>query len=159
TKRSLETSAAENLRYPDAVRCGWIKPSDSRNRILEIVTSGKSGRSAWSTAPIDRVAPIDRAGPPGDSPGTGSALRSAEVTHRTSHRWRLPHAPLTTDHPGQEHQPELSDLHLVAAGQYGVVHRLTVDVGAVEAADVHDDEIAPLAAELRMPAGDGDVVE
>ena len=41
----------------------------------------------------------------------------------------------------------------------GGVDALAVEVGAVEAADVADDEAAALADELRVPAGHGHVVE
>src|SRR5699024_6728919 len=61
--------------------------------------------------------------------------------------------------PDQVDQPELADLHLVAVGQHGAVHRLAVDVGAVEAAHVDDLVAAVDLAELRMPAADGHVVE
>ena len=37
---------------PDGDRCGSIRPSDSKKRILEIVTSGKSWRSCARTSPI-----------------------------------------------------------------------------------------------------------
>ena len=40
--------------HRDAVRSGSISPSDSRNRILEMVTSGNSSRSSDSTSPIER---------------------------------------------------------------------------------------------------------
>ena len=49
-------SAEVNFRYPDGVRCGSIRPSASRNRILEIVTSENSGRSLASTSPMLRYA-------------------------------------------------------------------------------------------------------
>ena len=51
--RNRAQSYAVNLRYPDAARCGVTSPSASRKRILEMVTSGKSGRSRSRTAPID----------------------------------------------------------------------------------------------------------
>jgi hypothetical protein len=92
-----------NRRYPDAVRSGVTSPSASRNRIFEIVTSGKS--------------------------------------------------------PGQEHEAELADLHLVAVGQYRGVHRLAVHVGTVEAAHVDDLELGTLEAELRVAAAHRDVIE
>ena len=47
---------------------------------------------------------------------------------------------------GQEDQAELADLHLVTTGEDGLVDRLAVDVGAVQAADVDDDELATLAS-------------
>src|SRR6266542_6630056 len=37
-----------------------MSPSDSRNRILEMVTSGNSARSSASTSPIDRCARAGR---------------------------------------------------------------------------------------------------
>ena len=51
-KRSRSMSARVNLRYPDGVRAGSISPSDSKNLILEIVTSGNSARSRPMTSPI-----------------------------------------------------------------------------------------------------------
>src|SRR5699024_9256158 len=50
----------------------------------------------------------------------------------------------------QEHQPELTDLDLVAAGQRGLIHRLAVDVRSVETADIADDIFPALTAELRV---------
>src|ERR1700692_1063369 len=60
---------------------------------------------------------------------------------------------------GQERQSKLADLHLVAVRQHSRVHRFTVDVSAVEAADVDNLEFAAHASELGVPAADGDVVE
>src|SRR6202048_1790004 len=60
---------------------------------------------------------------------------------------------------GREHQAELADLHLVAVEQHRRLHRLSVDVGAVEATDVHNLEFVVLPSELRMPAAHGDIVE
>src|SRR5580693_4923218 len=60
---------------------------------------------------------------------------------------------------GREHQAELADLHLVAAEQHRRLHRLPVDVRAVEATDVHNLEFVVRPSELRMPAAHGDIVE
>src|SRR5690606_15965102 len=61
---------------------------------------------------------------------------------------------------GEEHQPELADLHLVAVlQQHRPVDPVAVDVGAVEAADVADREALRTAAELRVPTGHGHVIE
>src|SRR3954454_20771673 len=58
------------------------------------------------------------------------------------------------------HHPVLADLHLVAVAQHDLVDPGTLHVGAVEAADVADDEdTARLAYELRVLAGNRDVVE
>src|SRR5450631_3201890 len=61
--------------------------------------------------------------------------------------------------PDEEHQTELADLDLVAVGQHRRGHRFTVDIGAVEAADVNDLEFAVVPSELGVPAADGDLVE
>src|SRR2546423_15144682 len=68
----------------------------------------------------------------------------------------MPSVPART---GQENQPELADLHLVPVGQHRGVPWLAVDVGAVEAAPIHHDEVSALAAELGVPARHRDVVE
>src|SRR5258705_1197907 len=60
--------------------------------------------------------------------------------------------------PG-EHEAELADLDPVAIGQRRRFHRFAVDVGAVEAADVDDREVAVFHAELGVAAADGHVVE
>ena len=60
---------------------------------------------------------------------------------------------------GRKHQAELADLHLIAVEQHRRLHRLPVDVGAVEATDVHNLEFVVLPSELRMPAAHGDIVE
>src|SRR5690348_13492749 len=58
---------------------------------------------------------------------------------------------------GQEHQPELADLHLVATLQRDLVDALAVHIGAVEATDVADGEALGRLAELRMTPRHGDV--
>src|SRR5579862_23993 len=60
---------------------------------------------------------------------------------------------------GQEQQPELADLDLVAPGQFRLLDALPVDVGAIEAAHVADGELGAPAVELRVPPGDRHVVE
>ena len=47
---------------------------------------------------------------------------------------------------GQKHQSKFAELHLVAVRQHRPVHRFTVDVRAVEAADVDN-------LERRLPTG------
>src|SRR4051794_33638538 len=131
-------SAELNWRYPDAARAGLTSPSASRNRILEIVTSGNSSRSWSSTAPM--LKPV-RAGRP------AAVMKKNLLELRARAR------------SGEEHQAELADLHFVATGEHGLVDRLAVDVGAVEAADVDDHELATLTPELRVAARDRHVVE
>jgi hypothetical protein len=82
-----------------------------------------------------------------------SALRAS------AHRLPARTAVVVALGPGQKHQAELADLHLVAVCQHSGIHRLTVDVRAVEAADVDDLELAALEPELSVTAADGDVVE
>jgi hypothetical protein len=48
---------------------------------------------------------------------------------------------------------------LVAVREHRRGHRFTVDIGAVEAADVRDLEFTAFPSELGVPAADGDVVE
>src|SRR5579862_4342675 len=60
---------------------------------------------------------------------------------------------------GQEQQPELADLDLVAPGQFRLLDALPVDVGAIEAAHVADGELGAPPVELRVPPGDRHVVE
>src|SRR3954451_2621687 len=115
-----------------------MRPSSSRKRILEIVTSGYSGRSCPSTSPMLMNA---RDG----MPAVLGTLTSAALLGRPG--------------PGQEHQAVLADLDLVAPRQGGGLDPLPVEVGAVEAADVAHDEATALPQELRVPARDGDVVE
>jgi hypothetical protein len=57
--------------------------------------------------------------------------------------------------PGQNLQPELTHLNLVAVGQRGCIDRLPVDACAVEAADVDYPELASFAPELGVMAADG----
>src|SRR5689334_7123420 len=59
----------------------------------------------------------------------------------------------------EEHQPELADLHLVAALQRGLLDALPVDVGAVEAAHVTHGELAAAPVELHVPPGHGHIVQ
>jgi len=60
---------------------------------------------------------------------------------------------------GQKHQSKFADLHLVAVRQHRPVHGFTVDVRAVEAADVDNLEFAAYPPELGMSAADSDVIE
>jgi hypothetical protein len=60
---------------------------------------------------------------------------------------------------GQKYQPKLADLNFITVGQRSRVDRFTVDVGAVEAADVDDVELAAVGTELGMAATDGHIVE
>ena len=60
---------------------------------------------------------------------------------------------------GQKHQSKFADLHLVAVRQHRRAHGFTVDVRAVEAADVDNLEFAAYPPELGVPAADGDVIE
>ena len=50
-------------------------------------------------------------------------------------------------------------MDLVAAGQHSRLHRFTIDIGAVEAADVDNLEFAVFPSELGVPTANGDVVE
>jgi hypothetical protein len=50
--------------------------------------------------------------------------------------------------PGQEGQAELADLDLITIDQHRRIHRLPVDIGAVEATDIDDAELALLPLEL-----------
>ena len=59
----------------------------------------------------------------------------------------------------QKQQSELSDLDFIAVGQRRGLYGLTVDVGAVEAADVDNVESAVVEPKLGVPAADSDVVE
>src|ERR1700742_3589913 len=82
-----------------------------------------------------------------------SALRAS------AHRLAARTAVVVTLRPGEKYQAELADLDLVTIGQHRGVHGLAIDVGAIEAADVDDLELAALQPELRVAAADGDVVE
>src|SRR3954447_11388489 len=131
-------SSPENLRYPAGVRSGFTSPLSSRNRILGMVTPGKSGRRRSSTSPmLSRTRPAAAVPAPNDSvtvPSLGLVALEA-------------------------HQAVLADLDLVGVLQQDGVDAVAVDVGAVEAAGVGDAEGVALAGERRVPAGDGHVVE
>src|ERR1700743_1649826 len=49
---------------------------------------------------------------------------------------------LARDNRCQEHPPEFADLYFIVVCQYGRIHRVTVDVGAVETAGVDDSPAA-----------------
>ena len=53
--RRRSMSAWTYFRYPELARCGEISPSDSKNLIFDIVTSGNSSWSCFSTAPMPIV--------------------------------------------------------------------------------------------------------
>src|SRR4029450_1463015 len=129
TYRSRSTSRRSNWRYPDGLRSGRIRPSASRKRIFEMVTSGNSARSWASTSPmLDRLL-VD---------GCAVTPRSPVV--------------VTQRPAGGEREPELADLDLVAVLQRRLLDALPVDVGAVEAADIaHQERVLRGPAELRVP--------
>src|SRR5690606_38265446 len=60
---------------------------------------------------------------------------------------------------GEVNQAELADLDLVTPGQQDLIDAVTVDVRAIEAADVAHDVTLRNSAELRMPAGHRHVIE
>src|SRR4051812_18798613 len=116
-----------------------------------MVTSGKSPRSAPRTSPMVNRGAVSSVSRSVFLLGWGTAV-TARVRRRPALRWpgRSCAGRLARPRPGQVHQAELADLHLVAAGERGDVHRLAVDVGAVEAADVVHGEPAALAVELHV---------
>src|SRR3954447_24774675 len=143
-----------------------------------MVTSGKSPSSAPRTCPIvNRGAVCSSVSRSALSLGWGTAVTAPVLARPTPRRpdegstapvrslrtldWptRSCAGRLTRPRPGQVHQAELADLHLVATGEGGDVDRLAVDVGAVQAADVVHGEAAALAVELHVPPADGDVVQ
>src|SRR5208282_5810935 len=152
--RSRSMSAAENRRYPERDRAGSISPSASRKRILDVLMSGNSGRSWASTSPMPNW-------PRADCslmmcpPGTSCVVLGAPAAAVGGRGPRV----RTEILAGQEQQPELANLHLVPAGQLGLLDPLPVHVGAVEAAHVADREPGAVPVELGMPSGDGHVVE
>src|SRR5690606_15724529 len=103
-----------------------------------MVMSGNSGLSRPRTSPI---VISDRA---------GCAFKAPPIVARPR---LLPAGPSAVRGVGQEHQPELADLHLVAARQPRLVDALAVDVGAVEAAHVADEERVAPPGELGVPPG------
>src|SRR3954468_23872324 len=155
-ERSRSTSAWLNLRYPDAVRAGSTRPSVSQSRILEMLTSGKSGVSRASTSPMlmdwsRRETAGLTCGPRGVvSPAGDVAGASLGGTLGTALRGR-------PDSSDVDDEPELADLDLVAGDDGARVDALAVDVRAVEAADVADGEGALLADELGVLARHRDV--
>jgi hypothetical protein len=61
--------------------------------------------------------------------------------------------------PGQEHQTKLANLDLVAVDQHRGVDRFMIDVSAVEAVQVDEQDLSVLPPKLHVAAADGDVVE
>src|SRR5690242_7430985 len=61
--------------------------------------------------------------------------------------------------PGQKHQTELADLDLVAVDQHHGVDRFMIDVSAVEAVEVDEQELSILQPKLSVVAADGGVIE
>src|SRR5690242_4288802 len=141
--RSRSMSVVEKRRYPERDLAGSIRPSASRNRILDVLMSGNSGRSWASTSPMPNWPAVS-----GIVLGTSAAAV----------RGRRPRV-RTDVLAGQEQQPELADLHLVPAGQLGLLDPLPVYVRAVEAAHITDGEPGAVPVELGVAAGDGHVVE
>ena len=85
--------------------------------------SGNSGRSCASTSPMLISAARTAAATAGAACEAAGAVIAVTVTS-------------SEPRAGDEHQPELADLHLVAVAQGGRLDPLAVDVRAVEAADV-----------------------
>ena len=159
--RSRSMSAAENRRYPERDLAGSIRPSASRNRILDVLMSGNSGRSWARTSPMPNWPPVSWALM--RRPRVRARPEAAGATHSPGHLgrggrgWRpRVRADVLT---GQEQQPELADLHLVPADQLGLLDPLPVHVRAVEAAHIADGEPGAVPVELGVPPGDGHVVE
>src|SRR5262245_48823035 len=135
TYRSRSTSRRPNWRYPDAVRAGRTRPSASRKRIFEMVTSGNSVRSSASTSPMLNLRVID---------GCAVTVRSSVVVGPA----------------GIEREPELADLDLVSVVKRRLLDAFPVDVGAVEAADIANQErVLRGTAEIRVLVGDVHVVQ
>src|SRR5689334_4886886 len=141
--RSRSVSVVEKRRYPERDLAGSIRPSASRNRILDVLMSGNSGRSWASTSPMPNWPAV-----------SGIVLGTSAAAVR-GRRPRVRADVLT----GQEQEPELADLHLVPPGQLGLLDPLPVHVRAVEAAHIADGEPGAVPVELGMTAGDGHVVE
>lgn len=59
----------------------------------------------------------------------------------------------------QQHQPELSNLNLVAAGQHSRIDQLAVDVGAVETANVDDLQFTSSQTEFSVVPAHGHVFQ
>jgi hypothetical protein len=59
----------------------------------------------------------------------------------------------------EEVETELADAHLGAVVEHGAVDALAVDVAAVEGTLIDELEEAAGAGDLRVPTGDGDVIE
>src|SRR5690348_916304 len=89
---------------------------------------------------------------------SGNSSRSSESTSPID-RWFRSGIALPVLHLVQEHQPELPDLQFVAAVQVSLFDPLSIEVGAVETADVVDGEGGAIVVHLGMPAGHGDVIE
>ncbi len=138
--RSRATSAGPNRRYPDGERAGWISPSDSRNRILDTLTSGNSAPKLGQ-----HLTDAER------SPGRLSVHAPTWAPPPPRSYWsRGPVRNTSRNLPIWTSSPPFSGALLDA---------LPVDVGAVEAADVaHGETVAP-AVELGVPPGDRHVVE
>src|SRR6478672_9723320 len=67
--------------------------------------------------------------------------------------------PLTRGGPGQEQQTELANLDLVAVDQHRGFDRFMVDVSAVEAVEVDEQELSVVQPKFDVAAADGGVVE
>src|ERR687885_812868 len=120
-----------------------MSPRSSRNRSFDGDSSGKSSARRLSTCPMLRVG-----GPAGACVRLcGSALTSAGCETRE------------VEAGGVEREPELADLHLGAVGEERRLDADAVEERAVQAAEVLHLERRPVAEELRVPAGDRDVVE
>src|SRR5919108_5248685 len=119
--RSRSMSAAENRRYPERDLAGSISPSASRNRILDVLMSGNSGRSWASTSPMPNC-PRAACSVMSCSRTTSRVVLGAPAAAVSGRRRRARAEVLA----GQEQQPELGDLHLVPADQFGLLDPLPV---------------------------------
>src|ERR1700722_6276472 len=89
---------------------------------------------------------------------SGNSSRSSERTSPME-RWARSATTLSLAHTGEEDEPELPDLNLVAVVQRAFVNAFPVDVGPVQGAGVAHEVHAALAYELGMATGNGDVVK
>ena len=106
--------------------------------------------------------PSRRPAPPGRSVTASDAVDATRATPRARASGRAAQACRRSVEPRGPVMKTSRNLPICTSSPFDEhrrVHRLPVHVRAVEAADVDHDEVARVAPELGVPAGDGDVVE
>src|SRR5258707_15005131 len=91
----------------------------------------------------------------GSGPGAPGGTAAADVIEEAPMPRTAPGShPFVRPRAGDQHEPELADLDLIAIGERGGLDAFPVHVRPVEAADIAHGKRGAVAVELRVATGD-----